>query len=175
MKRVLVPLLLIVSIVVVGVVVWKFMPTKPSQISFVVIPFDDLSQPKDQGYLCRGLAESIFDSLNNVQGLKGCGIDSAFFLKEQGEENIEIGKKLGAEVWERALRGRKWVVDNLELIISHCRQLRIDRSLPVGVILVAGGSIEGLRQSGSQINEFPCVVLQLHLLQNEGGSWLLVV
>ena len=78
-------------------------------------------------------------------------------------------------IWELVMRARKWLMDNLELIISHCRQLKIDRSREVGVIMVAGGGVEGLRQSCGQSGEFPCEVLQLHLLKNDGGSWLLVV
>ena len=79
------------------------------------------------------------------------------------------------EVLARALRLRKWLVENMEMVVAHCRQLRIDRALEVGVILVAGGAVETLRQSCSQISEFPCQVLQVHLVQSEQGSSVLVV
>ena len=78
-------------------------------------------------------------------------------------------------IWEQGMRARKWLTDNLELMIGHCRQLRIDRSMEVGMVMVVGSGAEGLRQSCGQISDFPCHVLQLHLLQNDGGNWLLVV
>ena len=79
------------------------------------------------------------------------------------------------EVLGKALRVRQWLRENLEMVVAHCRQLKIDRALEVGVILVVGGAAENLRQSCSQISEFPCQVLQVHLLQSELGSSVLVV
>ncbi len=80
-----------------------------------------------------------------------------------------------AEVLSVALRVRKWLRENMEMVVAHCRQLKIDRAQEVGVILVVGGAVETLRQSCSQISEFPCQVLQVHLVQSELGSSVLVV
>lgn len=94
----------------------------------------------------------------------------------KGRLHVLAGSLTGsAEVLVRSLTGRQWVRDNLGLIISHFGQLKIDRSLEVGIILVTGGSVEGLRGSCGQITEFPWMVLQLQLLQNELGSSFLVV
>ncbi|MBN2375295.1 MAG: hypothetical protein JXD22_02755 [Sedimentisphaerales bacterium] len=79
------------------------------------------------------------------------------------------------EVLGRALRLRKWLRDNMEMVVAHCRQIKIDRALEVGVILVVGGAAENMRQSCSQLSDFPCQVLQVHLLQSELGNSVLVV
>jgi len=80
----------------------------------------------------------------------------------------------GGEILPHALRARKWLSDNLSLIIASCRQIKIDPSLPIGIILVTGGALDTLRPSSTQMGEFPTLVLQLLLLQNNSGSSLLV-
>jgi len=88
-----------------------------------------------------------------------------------------LGVSLAAneEAFTKALQGRKWLEDNLSMILSSCPQIRIHRSLEAGVILVAGGEVRFLQESVSQITEFPIVVKQLHLLQNEENSSLLIL
>jgi len=99
LRRVLIPALVVVGVVIVGLVVWKFIAPKGSVVipSIAILPFEDLSPNKDQEHFCKGLAYSIFGSLNNVEGLQVCGINSSFLLKDQGLDIIEIGKRLGAD------------------------------------------------------------------------------
>jgi hypothetical protein len=97
------------------------------------------------------------------------------FVDANGRLHLFLASLDGGEILPRVLKARRWLTDNLALIISHCRQIKIDRSLPIGIVLVTGGSIDTLRQSCGQISDFPVQVLQLHLLQNDMGSSLLVI
>lgn len=75
-----------------------------------------------------------------------------------------------------ALMARKWLVENLDLLTTHCRHFSIDRRLPTGIVLVAGAAVANtLRAAAAQIEGFPCHVMQLHLLQGETKPALLVV
>ena len=102
---------------------------------------------------------------------------SVRFLVDGNGRLFVLGVSLTAseDALTKALQGRRWLEDNLSMILSSCPQVRIDRSLEAGVILVAGGEVSFLQESVSQIQEFPIVVKQLHLLQNEAGSSLLVL
>ena len=102
---------------------------------------------------------------------------SVRFLLDGNGRLFVLGVSLSAskEALSKSLQGRKWLEDNLSMILSSCPQVRIDRSLEAGVILVAGGDVSFLQESVSQIQEFPIVVKQLHLLQNESGSSLLII
>jgi len=102
---------------------------------------------------------------------------SVRFLVDGNGRLFVLGASLAAseDAFAKALQGRKWLEDNLSMILSSCPQVRIDRSLEAGVILVAGGDVSFLHESVSQIQEFPIVVKQLHLLQNEAGSSLLIL
>jgi len=77
-------------------------------------------------------------------------------------------------LWQKALQGRKWLIENISLIVSHCRQLKIDPSQEAGIVLVTAGA-DSLRQNCDQISDFPCLILQLHLLQNGPNKSLLIV
>jgi hypothetical protein len=102
---------------------------------------------------------------------------SVRFLVDGNGRLFVLGVSLTAseDAFTKALQGRKWLEDNLSMILSACPQVRIDRSLEAGVILVAGGDVRFLQESVSQISEFPIQVKQLHLLQNESGSSILVI
>jgi len=102
---------------------------------------------------------------------------SVRFLVDGNGRLFVLGVSLAAseEAFTKALQGRKWLEDNLSMILSACPQVRINRSLEAGVILVAGGNVRFLQENVSQITEFPIMVKQLHLLQNEAGSSLLVL
>jgi hypothetical protein len=74
----------------------------------------------------------------------------------------------------RALVVRKWLRDHLDLIVAHSPQLRINRSLSIGLVLASAGPVEGLRAS-CRLEGLPVTALRLYLLHSPAGAALLVV
>jgi serine/threonine protein kinase/Tfp pilus assembly protein PilF len=88
-----------VALVVIGLVLWRVLPKKPAagpvgKPSIAVLPFEDLSPQKDQGYFCDGLAESLINALAQVEGLRIPARLSSFSFKGKETDIKEIGKKL---------------------------------------------------------------------------------
>jgi TolB-like protein/Flp pilus assembly protein TadD len=80
-------------------------PSSPPEKSIAVLPFLDLSQTKDQEYLCDGMSEEIIDALAKVEGLRVVSRTSSFSFKGERTDMSEIGKKLNVEnVLEGSLR-----------------------------------------------------------------------
>ncbi len=65
--------------------------------SIGVLPFDDLSEEKNQGYLCEGLAEEIILALGKIKGLRVASRSSALLAKVTVVDGNNPGKKLGVE------------------------------------------------------------------------------
>ena len=73
--------------------------------SIAVLPFDDMSEAKDQGYFADGMAEQILDLLAKVPSLKVIARTSSFQFKGKAEDVRAIGDKLGvATVLEGSVR-----------------------------------------------------------------------
>src|SRR5215469_16418131 len=68
----------------------------PPEKSIAVLPFVDLSQPKDQEYFCDGMSEEILHALAKVDGLRVVGRSSSFSFKGKNVNVSEVGKKLNA-------------------------------------------------------------------------------
>jgi serine/threonine protein kinase len=64
----------------------------PPNRSIAVLPFADLSETKDQEYLCDGISEEILHRLAQVDGLSVVGRTSSFSLK--GRNTKEVGERL---------------------------------------------------------------------------------
>src|SRR6267378_482930 len=64
----------------------------PPDRSIAVLPFNDSSDTKDQGYLCDGISEEILNTLAQVDDLRVVGRASSFSLK--GKNTKEVGEKL---------------------------------------------------------------------------------
>jgi TolB-like protein len=85
------------------VIIWQVFlkkeaaPTMPAKKSIGVLPFVDLSQAKDHEYLCDGIAETLINSLTNIEGLWVPARTSTFFFKGKTQDIREIGQKLGVE------------------------------------------------------------------------------
>lgn len=60
-----------------------------------VLPFEDMSQERDQGYFCDGVAEEIINSLSRVAGLRVASRTSSFQFRSAGGNSREIARKLG--------------------------------------------------------------------------------
>ncbi|MFI4866382.1 MAG: TIR domain-containing protein [Steroidobacterales bacterium] len=73
--------------------------------SIAVLPFEDLSEKRDQAYFSDGLSEELIDQLTKVPELKVPGRTSSFYFRGQHVTIAEIAKALGvAHVLEGSVR-----------------------------------------------------------------------
>src|SRR5438309_5943022 len=77
----------------------------PEEHSIAVLPFVDLSESKNQEYLCDGLSEELLDTLAKIPGLRVAARTSAFSFKGKNVAVSEIADQLGvANIIEGSLR-----------------------------------------------------------------------
>ena len=69
-------------------------PTATARSSVAVLPFDDMSPGKDQGFLCDGIAEEVLRALSRIPDLYVASRTSAFQFKHQPADIREIGSRL---------------------------------------------------------------------------------
>lgn len=69
----------------------------PGENSIVVLPFQDMSQEKDQDYFCDGITEEIINALTHIQSLKVIARTSAFAFKGKYEDIRKIGRELDVD------------------------------------------------------------------------------
>ena len=73
--------------------------------SIAVLPFDDMSERKDQEYFADGMAEEIINLLVKISALKVIGRTSSFRFKGKTEDLRSIGTQLGvAHVLQGSVR-----------------------------------------------------------------------
>jgi TolB-like protein/Tfp pilus assembly protein PilF/tRNA A-37 threonylcarbamoyl transferase component Bud32 len=65
--------------------------------SIAVLPFDDMSEAKDQEYFCDGISEEIINALTQIKDLRVIARTSAFSFKGKGMKISDIGKELNVE------------------------------------------------------------------------------
>lgn len=65
--------------------------------SIAVLPFTDMSQNKDQGYFCDGVAEAILDSLTMIDGLHVAARMSSFRYANVNGDLRALGNELGVK------------------------------------------------------------------------------
>ena len=130
LKKVLLPALGLIFLVIGAIVNWKIFPKKEvtpaasDKKSIAVLPFEDLSQAKNNEYLCDGISETLINALTNIEGLWVPARTSAFFFKGKTQDIREIGQKLGVD---NVLEGSVQVAgDNLRVTarISNVRDGR---------------------------------------------------
>ncbi len=63
--------------------------------SIAVLPFTDMSQQKDQGYFCEGIAEAILHALTKIETLHVAARVSSFRYANADADLQDIGRKLG--------------------------------------------------------------------------------
>ncbi len=103
LKKVLLPVLGLLLLIIVGVVIWQILPKKgaapaaAAKKSIAVLPFEDLSQAKNNEYLCDGISETLINALTNIEGVWVPARTSAFFFKGKTQDIREIGQKLGVD------------------------------------------------------------------------------
>jgi len=66
----------------------------PDGVAIAVLPFADLSQEKDQQYLCEGMAEEIMSALVRVPGIRVASRTSAFRARQEGRELSDVARAL---------------------------------------------------------------------------------
>jgi serine/threonine protein kinase/Tfp pilus assembly protein PilF len=99
-KRVLIPALFIIVMMLVGLFLWhpwsRFepAPSDTEKPSIAVLPFEDLSPQKDQDYLCAGLAESLINALSKIHDLRVPARTSSFSFQGQDQIIRDVGEKL---------------------------------------------------------------------------------
>ena len=103
LKKLLVPGIAIISLAIVVVIIWQFIPRKEvvsepiGKPSIAVLPFVDLSPQKDQEYFCDGMAEALLNALTSIKDLHVAARTSAFSFKGKELDIREIGKKLNVK------------------------------------------------------------------------------
>ena len=130
LKKALLPILGLAFLVIAAVVVWKILPGREgapaasAKKSIAVLPFEDLSQGKNNESFCDGISDTLINALTNIEGLWVPARTSAFFFKGKTQDIREIGQKLGVE---NVLEGSVQVAgDNLRVTarISHIKDGR---------------------------------------------------
>jgi len=73
--------------------------------SIAVLPFTDMSEKKDQGFLADGMAEEILNLLANAPGLLVAARTSSFYFKGKQTKIQDIARELGvAHILEGSIR-----------------------------------------------------------------------
>lgn len=106
-RKLLVPALVSLGVIVLGVVIWQFIlkpskgagtgPAAAEKRSVAVLPFEDLSPAKEHEYLGDGMAEALIDALANIDALWVPARTSSFSLKGTSLTETGIGHNLGVE------------------------------------------------------------------------------
>jgi serine/threonine protein kinase/tetratricopeptide (TPR) repeat protein len=92
LKKIFIPTLVFIVLIIAGVIGLKMLPQR--QASIAVLPFTDLSQQKDQEYLCDGMTDEIIAKLSRLQGLKVMNMTSVMRYKNSDKDIKEIGREL---------------------------------------------------------------------------------
>ncbi len=73
--------------------------------SIAVLSFVDMSEARDQEYLCDGIAEELINALAHLEGLRVVARSSSFQLKSSAAGAREVGAQLGVDaILEGAVR-----------------------------------------------------------------------
>ncbi len=102
-KRLLIPVLAIIVIVIVGLFIWHPWSRtatpleQPSKPSVAVLPFEDISPQKDQEHLCIGIVDSVISALNNIKELRVPARGSPSLYKKEGRDYKEIAESLNVD------------------------------------------------------------------------------
>jgi serine/threonine protein kinase/tetratricopeptide (TPR) repeat protein len=122
LKKLIIPVAAALAVLVFGFTGWRLVFSKKGSLSLAhvrsiaVMPFEDLSPQKDQGYLCEGLADELITRLIGIEGLRVPARTSTFLLR--GKEPREIGQKLevDAVLDGTLLRADQKIFVNLQIV-----------------------------------------------------------
>jgi serine/threonine protein kinase/Tfp pilus assembly protein PilF len=100
LKKLFVPVSAVLILIIAAVIIWQVLIKKRAvgplavKQSIAILPFTDLSQQKDQSYLCAGFAESIINALSKIKDLYIPASTSSFSLTGKNRNIQEIGQML---------------------------------------------------------------------------------
>ena len=100
MRSLMILAVLVLGLALAAFFIWKLLVKKEpissstERPSVAVLPFEDLSPQKDEGYFCDGLAESLINALSHVRDLRVPARLSSFSFKGKERDLQEIGQKL---------------------------------------------------------------------------------
>jgi eukaryotic-like serine/threonine-protein kinase len=125
LKKLIFPASAALAVLTLGFVGWRLVFHKQSSVplarvrSIAVMPLEDLSPQKDQGYLCEGLADELITRLIGVEGLKIPARASSFLLRGKGPQ--EIGQKLAVDAVldGTLLKAGQKIHVNLQIVDAH--------------------------------------------------------
>ena len=73
------------------------LPEADPSPSLAVMPFTDMSEERDQGLFCDGIAEEIVSALSRIHGLRTASRTLSFRFRNPGADIREIGRKIGVK------------------------------------------------------------------------------
>ncbi len=100
-KRIFIPALIVLSLAIIALIIWRLAPIKDSATpldgkpSIAVLPFEDLSEQKDQEYFCDGMTEQLITNLTKISDLKVIARTSVMLYKNSPKNIQQISKELG--------------------------------------------------------------------------------
>ena len=103
LKKLLVPALVVIAIVIITMIIWRFMPRKETAMissgkpSIAVLPVEDLSLNKDQEPLCEGLHDDIIIKLSSIEELRVVPKISIKKYKNSDKDIKEIAEELDVD------------------------------------------------------------------------------
>jgi serine/threonine protein kinase/tetratricopeptide (TPR) repeat protein len=112
LRRLFIPALIFVGILIIGVVIWQLLPEKealvaPDKKMLVVLPFENLGSPDDE-YFADGITEEIRVRLTTIGQLGVIGRTSSIQYKNTNKTIQEISKELRVDyVLEGTVRWQK--------------------------------------------------------------------
>lgn len=101
LKRITVPVFAFLSVMILALVFWRLILNNGSlaslegKPSIAVLPFEDLSERKDQEYFCDGMTEQLITNLTRIQDLKVIARTSVMLYKNSPKTIQQIGQELG--------------------------------------------------------------------------------
>jgi serine/threonine protein kinase/tetratricopeptide (TPR) repeat protein len=101
LKKLLIPGLLFIGIVIIGIAVWQLLihketPAAQDKTRLAVLPFENLGSPEDE-YFADGIMDEIIARMTNVTDLSVIARNSAIQYKNTKKTITEIGDELGVD------------------------------------------------------------------------------
>jgi serine/threonine protein kinase/tetratricopeptide (TPR) repeat protein len=115
MKKLYIPGLILIALIIAAVIFWPRFSQQEAPLfasgrpSMAVLPFDDLSQQKDQEAFCLGFADTLINSFSKIKDLRIPAKTSSFSFRGKEQDLKEIGEKLDVAT---VLMGSIWKVEN---------------------------------------------------------------
>jgi serine/threonine protein kinase len=100
-RRIFVLAAIFSAIVILALVMWRLILSKEvvtpleTKPSIAVLPFEDLSEHKDQEYFCDGMTEQLITNLTRIQDLKVIARTSVMLYKNSPKNIQQISQELG--------------------------------------------------------------------------------